>query len=243
MLWFVGLAVVAAPLLGALIATGGRWLAGDPGVVGDWWLGDGVGVLIAAPLVIVWSTSPAPPRPAHAARVRRARAATAALAAMVFGDDTGRVTELYLLLPLGRGAALLGRRHAAVAATAAVSAIGVAATFAGRGPVATGNVLDGLATLDGFLATFALAGLVLSAVETGRRLAEARSRRLHDQLLRGAAGRGDRPAGGRGCTRLHQPAARRARVRRAGAGAGSGGATPPRSRTSDETPARHRPGR
>jgi signal transduction histidine kinase len=181
-LWFAGLAVVAAPLLGALIATGGRWLAGDPGVVGDWWLGDGVGVLIAAPLVIVWST-PLPHRDRRTLLgYAGLAAATAALAAMVFGDDTGRVTELYLLLPLAAGAALLGRRHAAVAATAAVSAIGVAATFAGRGPVATGNVLDGLATLDGFLATFALAGLVLSAVETGRRLAEARSRRLHDQL-------------------------------------------------------------
>ena len=99
-LWFVGLAVVAAPLLGALIATGGRWLAGDPGVVGDWWLGDGVGVLIAAPLVIVWST-PLPHRDRRTLLgYAGLAAATAALAAMVFGDDTGRVTELYLLLPL-----------------------------------------------------------------------------------------------------------------------------------------------
>jgi signal transduction histidine kinase len=180
--WFVGLAVVAAPLLGAVPATAGRWLAGDPGVIRDWWLGDGVGILIAAPLVIVWST----PLP-HADRrtllgYAGLAAATAALAAIVFGDDANRVTELYLLLPLAVGAALLGRRHAAVAATAAVTAIGVAATFAGHGPVATGNVLDGLATLDGFLVTFALGGLVLASVETGRRLAEARSLRLHDQL-------------------------------------------------------------
>ena len=181
-LWFVGLAVITAPLLGAIIATAGRRLAGDPGVIGDWWLGDGVGILIAAPLVMVWST-PLPHRDRRTLLgYAGLAAATATLAAVVFGDDAGRVTELYLLLPLAVGAALLGRRHAAVAATAAVSAIGVAATFAGRGPVASDDVLESLATLDGFLATFALAGLVLSAVETGRRLAEARSRRLHDQL-------------------------------------------------------------
>ena len=137
MLWFVGLAVIGAPLLGAIIATAGRRLAGDPGVIGDWWLGDGVGILIAAPLVIVWST-PLPHRDRRTLLgYAGLAAATATLAAVVFGDDSGRVTELYLLLPLAVGAALLGRRHAAVAATAAVSAIGVAATFAGRGPVAT----------------------------------------------------------------------------------------------------------
>ena len=113
-LWFVGLAVITAPLLGAIIATAGRRLAGDPGVIGDWWLGDGVGILIAAPLVMVWST-PLPHRDRRTLLgYAGLAAATAALAAVVFGDDGGRVTELYLLLPLAVGAALLGRRHAAV---------------------------------------------------------------------------------------------------------------------------------
>ena len=183
-LWFVALGVVAAPLLGALAATAGRWLAGEQGVIHEWWLGDAVGVLIAAPLVIVWST----PLP-HADRrtglgYAALAVATAVLAAVAFSDDLGRATALYLLLPLAVGAALLGRRHAAVAATAAVSAVGVAATFAGRGPVGAGVCSSAWRRWTGSSPPSALAGLVLAAVETSRRAAEARNARLHDQLLR-----------------------------------------------------------
>lgn len=180
------LLAVAVPLAGALLAAAGRWVLGvsdAPGVIEDWWLGDGVGVLVATPLVVVWSRLPR--LPWHGGAMRRyagVAAASAAVAAFVFAHDTGRVTELYLLLPLAMAAALIGGRHAAVATTAVVTAIGVAATALGHGPVATGDVLGGLATLDGFLAAFALAGLVLAAVDNDRRLAEA-----HAARARGAA--------------------------------------------------------
>ena len=48
--------------------------------------------------------------------------------AAVFSDDGGRLTELYLLLPLMMAAALLGRRHGVVAVTGAVTLVGAPGT-------------------------------------------------------------------------------------------------------------------
>jgi PAS domain S-box-containing protein len=57
LLWFLGCAVLAGPLIGALVGSIGTALAFDKPyltVVTKWWVGDGVGVLVVAPLLLAW---------------------------------------------------------------------------------------------------------------------------------------------------------------------------------------------
>ncbi len=67
---FVSIAVILSPLINATVGTLGLWLEGilTPGaelrVWFAWWVGDGLGILLAAPVLLVWSEFPyrLPPR-------------------------------------------------------------------------------------------------------------------------------------------------------------------------------------
>jgi signal transduction histidine kinase len=173
----------------ANLAVGGivDWPA-YPSVWSVWWVGDAMGILLFAPLLLTW---PARPRPTLSPqRVLEAAALVAGLVLVAYATltdavfETGSRHELYAVFPFLIWAAL--RFGAAVSAWAVVlvGAVVVSGTVNDRGPFATGSIDHRLATLELFLAVAALVGMTLAAVMAERDDAQAALRCANDGLER-----------------------------------------------------------
>jgi signal transduction histidine kinase/CheY-like chemotaxis protein len=143
-----------------------------------WWLGDTIGVLIAAPLLLTWT----PRRPVSRAR----NLESAALAALLcltglFIFEWTRDGMASLLSPLLIWAALRFEERGAARAVFLVSAIVVWATVRGHGPFVSGSIPESLFSAQAFMALTAATFLVLGAVISERRRAEAEMRRARDE--------------------------------------------------------------
>ncbi len=178
---------VAAPVVAATTGTVALWLGGvAPAgtlrtVWTTWWLGDGIGVIVFAPVVLVL----------HAALHRPHRrgwrdlegaalaAVTAEVAAAVFLGSGGFA---YMLFPLAVWAAVRFEQVGAAAVTLGVSSLAIWATVHGRGPFASGTMNDRLTQLQLYSAAVGLTALVLAAAISGRRESEARVQQRTAQL-------------------------------------------------------------
>ncbi len=175
----VVLAAALSTLVSAGVGIGALRLGGelDSGDVGGalrtWWLGDMGGDLLVAPLLLVLAQL----RPASL-RLPRGRAleavtlavVTVALSALVFSDSAPLA---YVVLPLVIWAALRFGQVGAVAVSAVIAGIAVAATAAGAGPFAHGTPDVNLLVAQTFVATGAVIGLLLAAVTAERSRAQA----------------------------------------------------------------------
>ena len=134
-----------------------------------WWLGDAIGDLIVAPLLLTW------PRPRM--RLPGKRVAEAAALAVLLALASYLIFErthdgmASLLSPLLIWAAIRFEQRGAVAATFLVSCIAVWATTRGHGPFMRGTVEEGLFLLQTFMALTAATFLVLAALTSERRRA------------------------------------------------------------------------
>lgn len=158
---------VASLLLGGVITPGhigATWRA--------WWLGDVIGDLVVAPLILTWKL-------AEDAQVPRGRIGERAVlgvllvAASLFIFDHTSQGMPSLLLPLLVWASIRFDERGAARATFVVSAIAVWATARGHGPFARGTIPEGLFSLQSFLGLTAGTFLVLGAVMSERRRADA----------------------------------------------------------------------
>ena len=138
-----------------------------------WWLGDGMGVLLAAPLMLVWATRP------QLRITGRTIAELSVLMVCLFlaceaafgGYLTIPSIDLpiaYLPFPVVMWAALRFGRHGAVTSVFLTSVRAVAGTAGGHGPFARASTMEGLVLLQAFVAAIVLTGLVLGAVTTER---------------------------------------------------------------------------
>ena len=156
-----------------------------------WWLGDAMGMMIVAPLIVVW-TRPGrvtwtPARIAEGVVLVTALAlvATEIFSGQLFGANSAPLP--YLLLPFVIWAAIRFGGREAVTACAAISAIAIAATVAGRGPFAGRDLNVSLLMQQSFVATLVATGLVLAGlmrqlnrlVETKRRAQEEIEHMVH----------------------------------------------------------------
>jgi PAS domain S-box-containing protein len=158
-----------------------------------WWLGDAVGDLVVAPLLLAWCGS----RPSPWAARRRAESAvlsasvTAATLSVFLQPAVSTATgfiQACMLIPLLIWGALRFGMRGATAAVFLTSVIAVAGTAFGRGPFVQGSLSSSLLHLQAFMAIVAVAVLILGAVAVERVDALRRSE-LGAQALRESEGR------------------------------------------------------
>jgi len=142
-----------------------------------WWLGDLMGVVLTAPLLLTASTRTRWPRSQTAEAVLLA-AALSMVALVVFA---GRLPALhgtqqlaYAVFPLVIWAAVRFRQRETAAAILTIAIIAVSGTVRGYGPFVGHSVHESLVLLQVFMAVVAGTGLVLASAIAERRTAERR---------------------------------------------------------------------
>lgn len=152
-----------------------------------WWVGDAIGALIIAPLVLTWRQAGKTP----ASRRRLVEAGLLGLLlvfASLFIFELSKDGLVALLSPLLIWGALRFEQRGAARATFLVSVIAIWATVRGHGPFMRQPVEEGLFVLQAFMALTAATFLVLGAVASERRRAEEERRRV-EEVIREREGR------------------------------------------------------
>jgi len=195
---FVVLAVLVSTMVSAtigsstLVLSGMQPWAAFPALWRDWWLGDSVGDLTVAPVLLTWLGSRQ--HRAKTSRLRNRRGTELALLALAlvaagllaFAGPAGSAINAYpvhyLVVPfVAWGALRFGPRGSAVAVLI-TACIAVASTTAGLGPFA-GHANQPLLLLQFFVAVVALTGLLLGAA-IGERNSHHAALRLTQARLR-----------------------------------------------------------
>jgi PAS domain S-box-containing protein len=139
-----------------------------------WWLGDAVGGLIVAPLLVIWMTQPYP-------QLKAGRIVEAAdlllflilVTCLMFVLEAPLSSEYMMVLPLLWAAFRFGERGAVTCAFI-MSGIALVGTLNGVGPFAYANPNESLLHLQSFMGTIAITALVLASVISEGRRAEWR---------------------------------------------------------------------
>ncbi|MEY2426051.1 MAG: hypothetical protein QOI61_1623 [Actinomycetota bacterium] len=131
-----------------------------------WWTGDALGVIIVAPLLLIWSRRDrlASPRGTRLELVALALSTVTAASIALYADRPVK----FLIFPAVAWAALRFGGRGASAMTLFVAAFAVFRTSAGGGAFASGDVVSDLWLLDAFLAVLATQGLLLASVVNER---------------------------------------------------------------------------
>jgi diguanylate cyclase (GGDEF)-like protein len=148
-----------------------------------WWLGDATGVLVVAPVVLLWGIGGSPRVTGR--RVWEAAALVAGLSVVtmvVFGGlfpgDTKTYPLEFLCIPFFLWAAFRFGRRAAATAIVVLSVIALWGTLRGFGPFARETRNESLLLLQAFMSATALIAATLAAAVTERRRVEAQLRHL-----------------------------------------------------------------
>jgi PAS domain S-box-containing protein len=177
----IAFGAVAAPVVAATNGVTVLWLADDvaSSEFGSqwllWWVGDAMGALIVAPLILVWSTNPV-------RRLDRTRfvegalmvAALAGVSAIVFLGGYWRYP--HLAFPILIWATLRFRQPGAVTGSFVVTAIAIVGAVEGSTPIADRSETEIVQILEGLLAGVAVSLLILGAVLEERGRANDRAR-------------------------------------------------------------------
>jgi signal transduction histidine kinase len=167
---FFGAAV--APAVGATCGASALVLAGllAPSALWStwrvWWLGDAMGALLLAPVLLCFSASADEETP-------RSPLETLALIVTIVAASLGALTRPhqtrpYAVFPPLIWAALRCGPRGATAATLVVASIAIASTVTGHGAFVSSTLGDDLTALHAFIASVALTGLVLGATAVER---------------------------------------------------------------------------
>ncbi len=153
-----------------------------------WWVGDLLGALVVAPLLLTWRAG----SPARSLRSLEAVAAGVLLIAvswLVFGPTlaaVGPFQQLYAVIPILTWIAVRFGPRGAATATFIVAAIAIAATSLSVGPFARETLRGGLMALQVYVAFIAASFIVVAALASERaraaREAEQQRRELETAL-------------------------------------------------------------
>ena len=183
----MGMAITATNGVASLALGGAIPWSAYASVWWVWWVGDGMGVLVFAPLILAWAT---PPRP------RWQRAQVAELAALFSGVLLVSLVALngsflhtaapfqlqYAVFPFIIWAGLRCGPRETATVIALITGLAVWGAIHDRGPFVTGNLDQRLILLEMFMAAAALTGLVLSAATAERARAQQALQRAHAEL-------------------------------------------------------------
>lgn len=147
-----------------------------------WWVGDSMGVVFVAPLLLTWIANPRPSwRGWRAVEVAALFAALSATAHFVFSSPAQYQVQ-YTVFPFLIWAALRFGMREVASATVVMAGFAVWGSIHGEGPFATGTLDERLILMDVFMAVAAIAGLVLGAMTAERSRAEEALHRAHGEL-------------------------------------------------------------
>jgi signal transduction histidine kinase/ActR/RegA family two-component response regulator len=152
-----------------------------------WWIGDAMGDLVMAPLVLVWlSSSPLRLQPRRVAEAGMLLVALVTASLIVFTWHGGTGTEgyplLYAIFPFVIWSALRFGQPGTTAVTFVASSLAIWGTVNGLGPFATRSANESLLLLQVFMALVAITALLLGAAIAERDAAErSRVHELHQR--------------------------------------------------------------
>jgi signal transduction histidine kinase len=169
-----------------LLLTGGIVWQAAGNIWITWWIGDLLGALVVAPVLLVWATAPS--YPATRRMVGEGAVVLALLATVtwyVFGSKAfaGVLHQamIYVIFPFMIWTALRPGQRGAATAVFLVSGIAIWATSQGMGPFSLESKNDSLVLLQTFMGVVSLTSLILAAAATERRkAADALHRRVED---------------------------------------------------------------
>jgi signal transduction histidine kinase len=176
-----------APVVAATVGTAAVWSQGlvpprqAATVWSTWWLGDGIGTVVFAPLLLAAGSALSRPRPSTGRCLEGAALATVTVA-VATGVFLGSGRFAYVLLPLTVWAAVRFEVAGAAAVTAGVSCLAVYGTLHGTGPFASGPLNDRLTQLQLYSASVGLTALALGAATAAHRESEAREQQRTAEL-------------------------------------------------------------
>ena len=176
----VGLAAIGSTIVSPSSGVTALWLTGQ--VAPDavlatwitWWIGDALGDLVLAPLLLVWLFGGKPRLP-PGGRVEALGLLTALAVAnavvfsnMVMGDGNGVFRQAYIVFPILIWAAIRFGQHGTTLTTFLTSSSAIVATSLGLGPFAGGSLSEGLLLLQAFMGVVSVTMLILSAAVNER---------------------------------------------------------------------------
>jgi len=152
-----------------------------------WWLGDITGILIVAPLLILWATrSKLIWTPARVAEAGFMLLSSVLVAMAVFGNSALVGAKNYplefLIVPWIIWAAFRFGQRATASLTVIISAVAIEGALRGVGPFARALPNESLLLLQGFMDTIAITGLILAALVSERREIESALRESNSRL-------------------------------------------------------------
>jgi integral membrane sensor domain MASE1 len=152
-----------------------------------WWLGDATGILLVAPLLILWVASPRLKwAAARTAEVGLMLSSAILLAIAVFGSQSPLGTENYplefIIAPWIIWAAFRFGQRETANVMAIFSAIAIEGALRGVGPFARGQPNESLLFLQGFMSTVTITGLTLAALVAERHEIESALRESNNRL-------------------------------------------------------------
>ena len=158
-----------------------------------WWMGDAVGALIVAPLLIIWANDARPPSwdRGRAFELVMFAAALALTVLLIFGGLPPFLGKPYpttfLAFPVLVWAAFRFGPRAAAVALVILSGAATWGTLRGFGPFASGPPTESLLLLQAFMGLAAVMTLALAAAEAELRRSEAAKIAERDEFLAVAA--------------------------------------------------------
>lgn len=182
----MGSTVVSATCGVTTLELGGfaRW-ASYGSIWMTWWLGDVVGALTVAPMLVLWSERRPEPRktPQERAEVAALFAGLVGVGLLVFGGllHYSAPIGFVCIPPMVWAAYRFGQREAATA-SCLLSAIAVWGTLQGLGPFVRPSPNASLLLLQAFMGVVTVTALTLAAVVSERRRAEALLRQREGEL-------------------------------------------------------------
>jgi signal transduction histidine kinase len=153
-----------------------------------WWVGDVIGDLVVAPLILTFTARDETGRAGRLPEMLLLGALLMAVMALVFGSSSAGSTPVlrapHLLMPLLIWAALRFGPRGAALATFLASAGAIFGTALGRGSFVRGTLYHSLLELQTFMAVVAITSLVLAAVTAERRSSLVRERQARAEAER-----------------------------------------------------------